>query len=170
MRELLNSIDDEDDEGGGSGGRLVTAHEALNEEDVTPDITEVDPEETLEKVGEIFSVLQDKIVIIKGLASQTVGHAPGRVLDIDTLLVFEDRKVLGYVSPFSHGFVAISFLFLILRSLCHRFTRHSGLRGNHSIKSDLTISFLWTRSEHKPYAPSFTYLIGVTSCLSISSN
>jgi H/ACA ribonucleoprotein complex non-core subunit NAF1 len=103
MRELLDSIDDEDNEGGGggSGGRPVTVHEALNEEVVIPDITEVDPKEVLERVGEILSVLQDKIVIVKGVASQIAGHASESVLDIDTLLVFEDRKVLGYVSLFS---------------------------------------------------------------------
>lgn len=97
----MDSIDDED-EGGGSGGRLVTAHEVLNEDIAIPDVTEVDSKETLEQVGEILSVLQDRIVIIKGLASQISGRAPDRVLDTDTLLVFEDRKVLGYVSLFSH--------------------------------------------------------------------
>lgn len=105
MRELLDSIDDEDDEGGGgggSGGRPVTVHEDLNEEVAVPDITEVDPKEVLELVGEVLSVLQDKVVIVKGLASQIAGHASERVLDIDTLLVFEDRKVLGYVSPLPH--------------------------------------------------------------------
>jgi H/ACA ribonucleoprotein complex non-core subunit NAF1 len=105
LREILRSIDDEDDEGGGSGGRPMTVHEVLNEEVVIPNIAEVDPNETLERVGEVLSVLQDKIVIVKGLASQIAGHASERVLDTDTLLVFEDRKVLGYVSPFSHSFM-----------------------------------------------------------------
>ena len=99
----MDSIDDED-EGGGSGGRLVTAHEDLNEDIAIPDVVEVDSKEILERVGEILSVLRDKIVIVKGLASQIPGHAPYRVLDTDTLLVFEDRKVLGYVSLFSHRF------------------------------------------------------------------
>lgn len=97
MRELLDGIDDDDDEGGASGGRPVTVHEVLNEEVAIPNVTEVDPKETLERVGEVLSVLQDKIVIVKGLASQIAGHAPQRVLDTDTLLVFEDRKVLGYI-------------------------------------------------------------------------
>ena len=91
----------------------MTVHEALNEQVAIPDVTEVDPNETLERVGEILSVLQDKIVIVKGLASQIAGRAPERVLDIDTLLVFEDRKVLGYVSISSHWFVATSSLVLI---------------------------------------------------------
>ena len=103
MQEFLDSIGDEDDEGGGSGGRPATTHEVPNEEIVIPDITEVDPEETLERVGEVLSVLQDKIVIVKGLTSQIIGHAADRALDTETLLVFEDRKVLGYVSPsFNH--------------------------------------------------------------------
>lgn len=169
MRELLNSIDDEDDDGGGSGGRPVTAHEGLNEEVTIPDITEVDSKETLERVGEILSVLQDKIVIVKGLVSQIAGHAPERVLDTDTLLVFEDRKVLGYVSLSSHRFVFISILVLI-PSLCYRFTRRLGRHTNRCIKSDLTISFRWIRSEHNLRAPSSMYQIGVTSCSSISSN
>ena len=104
LRELLDSIDDED-EGGGSGGRLATAHEVLNEDVAIPEIVEVDPEETLERVGEILSILQDKILIVKGLASQVTGRAPDRVLDTETLLVFEDRKVLGYVSLFFSPFV-----------------------------------------------------------------
>ena len=111
LREFLDSVEDEDDEGGGSGGRLATAHEVLNEDIVIPEITEVDPKETLERVGEILSVLQDRIVIVKGITSQIVGHAHDRVLDTETLLVFEDRKVLGYVSssPYSlpiHPFLA----------------------------------------------------------------
>ena len=105
MREFLDSIDDEDEEGGGggggggSGGRPITAHEVLNEHVTIPDTMEVDPKEALERAGEILSVLQDKIVIVKGLAPQIAGHATDRVLDTETLLVFEDHKVLGYVSP-----------------------------------------------------------------------
>ena len=110
MREFLDSIDDEDDEGGGSGGRLTTAHEAPDEDVMIPDIVEVDPKETLERVGEILSVLQGKIVIVKGLASQIGGNAAHRALDTETLLVFEDRKVLGYVSLPSYSFLTIAFL------------------------------------------------------------
>lgn len=111
MRELLDNIDDDaDDEGPGSRGQPVTTHEVLNEEVAIPDIEEVDSRETLERVGEIFSVLHDKIVIVKGLSSQMAGHAPERVLDTDTLLVFEDRKVLGYVSTFYHLFLVPPFV------------------------------------------------------------
>jgi len=98
LREFLDSVEDEEDGGGGSGGRLATAHEVLNEDVVIPEIMEVDPKEALERVGEILSVLQDRTVIVGGITSQIAGHAPDRVLDTETLLVFEDRKVLGYVS------------------------------------------------------------------------
>lgn len=113
LREFLDSVDDEDDEGGGPRGRLATAHEVLNEDVVIPEITEVDPKEALERVGEIFSVLQDRTVIVKGLTSQIAGHASDRVLDTETLLVFEDRKVLGYVSPSPHSTRLIRSMFLM---------------------------------------------------------
>ena len=61
-----------------------------------PDITEVGPEESLEKVGEVMSIV-DKVVIVKGSASEIATRASERALDSDTLLVFEDRKVLGFV-------------------------------------------------------------------------
>jgi len=165
MRELLDSIEDEDDEGGGSGGRFVTTHEVLNEEVSIPEILEVDPVETLERVGEILSVLQDKIVIVRGLASQIVGHAPDRVLDTETLLVFEDRKVLGYVSLFP-----ICSQLLLTSSLHCRSTRPSDRRTNHFIKFGLTISFRWIRNEPKSRVRSSTCRVEVTSCSLISSN
>ena len=170
LREFLDNIDDEEDEGGGSGGRrLATAHEVLNEDVAVPKITEVDPKETLERVGEIFSVLQDKIVIVKGLASQLAGHAPDRVLDTETLLVFEDRKVLGYVSLFSDLLRLLRSPFL-MPSLCYRFMRHLDRRTSHFIKSNSTTSFRWTRNGPKYHVRSSTYQVEVTSCSSISSN
>ena len=68
----------------------MTAHEVLNEDVTIPEIIEVNQNKTLERVGKIFSILQDKIVIVKGLISQVVGCAPDRVLDTETLLVPED--------------------------------------------------------------------------------
>jgi len=169
MRELLDSIDDEDDEGGGSRGRLVTAHEVFNEDVAIPDVMEVDPKEILERVGEILSVLQEKTVIVKGLASQVAGHAPYNVLDTETLLVFEDRKVLGYVSLF---FIVSQLIYssFLMPPLPYRFTRPSDRRTNRYIKSDSTIIFRWTRSEPKSRVRSSTYRVEVTSCLLISSN
>lgn len=39
----------------------------------------------------------EKTVIVKGAPSEVLARASGQALDCDTLLVFEDRKVLGYV-------------------------------------------------------------------------
>lgn len=147
----------------------MTVHEVLNEEVAIPNVTEVDPNETLERVGEVLSVLQDKIVIVKGLASQIAGRAPERVLDTDTLLVFEDRKVLGYVSPVSHSFMTSSFI-VLTPSLRYRFTRPSGRHTNHYIKSGSTISFRWTRSGRRSRVQSFTSQIGAISFLLKGSN
>jgi hypothetical protein len=164
LRELLDSIDDED-EGGGSGGRLATAHEVMNEDVTIPEITEVDPKEILERVGEILSVLQDKIVVVKGLTSQIAGRAPDRVLDTETLLVFEDRKVLGYVSPFYYPISVVP-----SDTLRYRFMRHSDRRTNHFTKSNSAISFPWTRNEPKSRVRSSMCQAEVTSCSLIGSN
>lgn len=58
---------------------------------------EIEGNEELEKVGEIMSII-DKVVIVKGNASHIANRASERALDSETLLVFEDRKVFGYVS------------------------------------------------------------------------
>jgi H/ACA ribonucleoprotein complex non-core subunit NAF1 len=39
----------------------------------------------------------DNVVIVKGASSEVVNRGSERALDSDTLLVFEDRKVMGYV-------------------------------------------------------------------------
>ncbi|KAF7302763.1 ACT-7 domain-containing protein [Mycena chlorophos] len=67
-----------------------TKNELLETDITVPDIEQVGPEEALEHVGEVFSVV-DKSVIVKGASSSP------HTLDSDTLLVFEDRKVLGYI-------------------------------------------------------------------------
>ena len=60
-----------------------------------PSIEEVGAEEELEKVGEVMSVLSN-VVVVRG--SATAATMDNRALDAETLLVFGDRKVLGYVS------------------------------------------------------------------------
>jgi H/ACA ribonucleoprotein complex non-core subunit NAF1 len=57
-----------------------------------PAVAEVGRNEVLDEVGEIMNVISDVVVV--------VGNQPGddRVLDEGTLLVFDDRKVLGHVS------------------------------------------------------------------------
>ena len=69
-----------------------------------PDITEVGPEEPLEKVGEVMSIVNN-VVIVKGLPSSIANQGSEKALDSDTLLVFEDRKVMGYVRTilYCHG-------------------------------------------------------------------
>lgn len=61
-----------------------------------PDISEVDAHEILEKVGEIMSII-DNVVVVKGLPSEYLSRASDRALDSESLLVFDDRKILGYV-------------------------------------------------------------------------
>ena len=63
---------------------------------MVPDVSEVGPHEQLERVGEVMNII-DKVVIVKGIPSDIANRGSERALDSDTLLVFEDRKVLGYV-------------------------------------------------------------------------
>lgn len=59
-----------------------------------PPVSMVEEDERLELVGEVMSVV-NSVVIVKA-------HQGGdnRVLDTDSLLVFDDRKVLGLVSDY----------------------------------------------------------------------
>lgn len=41
--------------------------------------------------------VMEKLAIVKGVASEIADKGSERALDSDTLLVFEDRKVMGYV-------------------------------------------------------------------------
>lgn len=97
-RAELEEFDDDEDGGPPvtAGAPLKTAHEVEDTEIPVPDITEVGSDEQLEKVGEILSVME-KVVIVRGIPSLT-GKAAERALDSETLLVFDDRRVLGYVS------------------------------------------------------------------------
>ena len=92
-------IDEEEDtEPATTTESLVRTKNELVEIDIkVPDILEVEPHEQLEKVGNIFSVV-DKVAIIKGTSSPISNRGSEKALDSETLLVFEDRKVLGYVS------------------------------------------------------------------------
>lgn len=87
--------DDDDDEEGGSGATTAAAARTQNEvvevDFNVPDVDEVGESEALERVGEVMSV-SGNVVIVRGGAVQAQ-----IALDADTLLVFEDRKVLGYV-------------------------------------------------------------------------
>ncbi|RDX51141.1 NAF1-domain-containing protein [Lentinus brumalis] len=90
---------DEDDDGepaATSEAQVRTKNEVVEADVVIPEISEVSADEQLEKVGEIMNIL-DKVVIVKGVASQFANRGSERALDSDTLLVFEDRKVFGYI-------------------------------------------------------------------------
>lgn len=94
--------DVEDEESGATAAAtyLQTRNEILDANIVVPTISEVEPCETLEKVGEIVSIVGN-IVIVRGLPLDHVNPLSKRALDAESLLVFEDRKVFGYVSYFA---------------------------------------------------------------------
>ncbi|KAJ3789223.1 Gar1/Naf1 RNA binding region-domain-containing protein, partial [Lentinula aff. detonsa] len=90
-------LDEED-----SGPSAVTASYYSTKNEVAdaaitiPDIEEVGSEEHLELVGRIMNII-DNAVIVEGLQTELFRGRSDRALDADTLLVFEDRKVLGYI-------------------------------------------------------------------------
>ena len=90
---------DDDEEGGAvvSPDQVRTKNEVAEVQIVIPEVEAIEEHEAMEKVGEVFSIV-DKVVIVKGLSQEVQGRVSDRALDSDTLLVFEDRKVLGYVS------------------------------------------------------------------------
>lgn len=91
--------DVEDEESGVTAGTtyLQTKNEIADANIMVPTISEVDPCDTLEKIGEIMSIVGN-IVIVRGLPVDHVNSLSRRALDAESLLVFEDRKVFGYVS------------------------------------------------------------------------
>lgn len=97
-REAEVGNDDDDDDGmqTGVGCALRTKNEVDEAIVRVPDVSEVDMNEILERVGEIMSII-DNIVIVKGLPSEYLNRPSDRALDSESLLVFDDRKVLGYV-------------------------------------------------------------------------
>ncbi|KAI0654489.1 Gar1/Naf1 RNA binding region-domain-containing protein [Cubamyces menziesii] len=93
-------VDAEDDEEGDAAGpsetQVRTKNEVVEVDIIIPDISEVGPHEQLEKVGDVMSIV-DRVVIVKGIPSDIANRGSEKALDSDTLLVFEDRKVLGYI-------------------------------------------------------------------------
>jgi H/ACA ribonucleoprotein complex non-core subunit NAF1 len=96
--EAMGEDGDDCEEGGAVATTvsLRTKNELLEPVILVPPIAQVGPEEQLEKVGEIMAIVNN-VVIVKGEASAT-RRTSGRALDSETLLMYEDRKVLGYVS------------------------------------------------------------------------
>lgn len=87
-----SDAEDEDDAPSGSAKQYAgTKNEILVPEVEVPEIAEVPADDVLEQVGEIMTII-DSVIVVKG--NTTGVH---RVLDTDSLLVFEDRKVLGKV-------------------------------------------------------------------------
>lgn len=96
----IRSVGDVEDEESGmtvAATYLQTKNEIVDADIMVPTISEVEPCDTLEKVGEIMSIVGN-IVIVRGLPVTHVKSLSEHTLDAESLLVFEDRKVLGYVS------------------------------------------------------------------------
>ena len=79
-----------------SGTYFQTKHEVQEAEITVPEVDQLDAHEILEKVGEVMNIV-DRLAVVRGLPSEALNRGSDRALDADTLLVFDDRKVLGYV-------------------------------------------------------------------------
>ena len=90
------SDDEEENEPSTLTAVVKTKNEVIGASTI-PDFTEVSADEILEKVGEVMNIVEN-VVIVKGDPSAVSDRASERALDSDSILVFEDRKVLGYVS------------------------------------------------------------------------
>ncbi|KAK0233596.1 Gar1/Naf1 RNA binding region-domain-containing protein [Armillaria fumosa] len=89
---LRKECDDEDGEPGlstESQSYFASQHEIVDSSIAVPEIEEIGADEAIEVLGEIVNIM-DQAVIIRGRPSS-------HVLDSETLLVFDDRKVLGYI-------------------------------------------------------------------------
>lgn len=89
--------DDEDTPAGSTTQYSGTKNEILLPEVQTPGLTKVPPDDVLEEVGQVMTII-DSVVVVKGRTSGV-----DRVLDTDSLLVFDDRNVFGLVSLFVAG-------------------------------------------------------------------
>ncbi|TFK41856.1 Gar1/Naf1 RNA binding region-domain-containing protein [Crucibulum laeve] len=100
QKNALESQDLDDDEdpvpSAATGNYFSTKHEIPEVDIIVPELDEVEANEVLEKVGEIMNTME-KVAIIRGLPSEIANRGSDRALDSDTLLVFDDRKVMGYV-------------------------------------------------------------------------
>ena len=99
----INLQDQDDDEdpipNANSGTYFQTRHEIAETDIVIPKVDRIDPDDVLEKVGEVMNII-DRVVVIKGNPSNMLNRGSDRALDSDTLLVFDDRTVMGYVRLF----------------------------------------------------------------------
>ena len=123
-----NNLQDQDDDedpvpNANSGTYFQTRHEIAEIDIVIPQVDRIDPDEVLEKVGEVLNII-DQIVIIKGNPSNMVNRGSDRALDSETLLVFNDRTVMGHVRP------------SLLSLFCTEFISHNPRVGVRNIWSD----------------------------------
>ena len=128
-----NNLQDQDDDedlvpNATSGTYFQTKHEIAETDIVIPEVDRIDPDEVLEKVGEVMNIV-DRVVIIKGHPSNMLNRGSDRALDSDTLLVFDDRTVMGYVRP------SLFSLSIVLRT---GFISHNPRVGVRNIRSDGT--------------------------------
>ncbi|CAE6438789.1 unnamed protein product [Rhizoctonia solani] len=87
-----SDIEDDDDTPSGSIAQYSgTKNEVLLPEVKPPELAVVPPEDVLELIGEVMTII-DSVVVIKGYTSGV-----DRVLDTDSLIAFEDRSVVGVV-------------------------------------------------------------------------
>ncbi|KAG0700646.1 Gar1/Naf1 RNA binding region-domain-containing protein [Suillus ampliporus] len=90
-------VDDDEESGATAATSYVqTKNEIVETDIIVPSVSEVGPEEVLEKVGEVMNIIGN-VVIVKGLAADSSRAASEKALDTETLLVFDDRRVLGHV-------------------------------------------------------------------------
>jgi len=71
---------------------FATIHEIVVPQVTMPSITEIPDDEPIELLGEVMSIV-DSVVVVKSLS-----NGMQRVLDTESMLVLENRKVLGLVS------------------------------------------------------------------------
>lgn len=126
----LDAEDDDENDGALAPGAVPQTKNEIVDADINiPEAEEIGEHEHMEKVGEVMAILDNKAVIVKGEASANANRGSESALDSDTLLVFEDRKVLGYVRCwlfFLDGFLT----FLVY----NRFMRPLVPPLNHSIR------------------------------------
>lgn len=94
--KIVDDEDEDEEEGGAVAATVRTKNESSEQDVMIPPILQVDPDEQLERAGEIMNIVNN-VVIVKGGGSGT-HRASEHALDAETLLVYDDRKVLGYVS------------------------------------------------------------------------
>ena len=114
----LQGLDDDEDPvpSNTAGTYFQTKHETTETDIVIPEVDRIDPHEVLEKVGEVMNII-DRVVIIKGRPSTMLNRGSDRALDSDTLLVFDDRTVMGYVRlSLFHAIACLSYRIYLTQS------------------------------------------------------